>query len=254
MMPTPKTHRFRRIVCGVDFSPHSARALRYAVLLSPGADAVVTAVHAADPMLSAAMPAGAAGFAQAAQQDLDRFVRHTLGDVAAARVLTTVVTGRPGAALIAEARRRRAEVIVLGTNGRRGVPRLFFGSTAQAVLRRFAGAVLVVPPRCKSPVPGWPTSVLAAIEPDAHRRAHMGAAAKVAEYFGAWLAVMPAAPLPRGATLPGLIIYPLPLAGRARMLRQGSTSYAFICASRAPVLVIRAGRRHGAAAVQRRAA
>ena len=40
MMPPPRTRRFRSILCAVDFSPHSAKALRYAAALAaPAADA-----------------------------------------------------------------------------------------------------------------------------------------------------------------------------------------------------------------------
>ena len=36
MMPTPKTRRYRKILCGVDFSAQSASALRYAAALASG--------------------------------------------------------------------------------------------------------------------------------------------------------------------------------------------------------------------------
>ena len=53
---TPFIH-FKSIVCGVDFSPHSTRALQYAALLARVNRASLTAVYAVDPVLSTAAAA-----------------------------------------------------------------------------------------------------------------------------------------------------------------------------------------------------
>jgi nucleotide-binding universal stress UspA family protein len=55
------------------------------------------------------------------------------------------VLGKPALATVAYARKHRADLIVMGTNSRRGPAKLFFGSTAEGVLRRAPAAVLVVP-------------------------------------------------------------------------------------------------------------
>jgi len=244
MLPLPKSHRFRSIVCAIDFSRPSAAALRYACAMAASSGGTVTALFVVDPLLSAA---GAAAYdskvvEREALRDLQRFVRATLGSSVAPGVQCAVATGPARKAVISEARRLRADVVVIGTNGRRGAPKLFFGSTAESVLRHFHGAVLVIPPRCRAPRQAWPGStIVAAVGRDRHRRAEIGAAARVAEHFGAWLAIVPVdagdGPKPDSATL---VIYPLPRAGRLATFRQGGAAYRFICASRSPVLVIRA--------------
>jgi nucleotide-binding universal stress UspA family protein len=55
-------------------------------------------------------------------------------------------------AIVAEAKAWRADLIVMGTHGRRGVGRLVLGSTAEAVLRLAPAPVLLVrPPARKRP-------------------------------------------------------------------------------------------------------
>jgi len=56
MRPSSK-RRFRSILCAVDFSRHSAMALRYAAALARNRQAWLTAVFAVDPLLSAAAAA-----------------------------------------------------------------------------------------------------------------------------------------------------------------------------------------------------
>ena len=54
------------------------------------------------------------------------------------------VVGRPAEALLEEAQRWGADLIVLGTHGRRGLDHLFFGSVAEQVVRGARVPVLTV--------------------------------------------------------------------------------------------------------------
>jgi len=259
MMPAPRTRHFRAILCAIDFSSRSAMSLRYAAALSASCGGTLTALYAEDPMLSLAAAQGddVRRLEGDTRAELARFVLKTLGSAQAARVRCTVVVGSPGRAIVREARRLRADVVVLGTNARRGAPKLLFGSTALSVLRHVDSAVLVVPPRCRAPLPGWPAgSIVAAIEDGIYRHVELASAARMAEVFGAWLSVIPALPGARATAerRAGLVLYPQPRAGFTRRFRQGSAAYAFICASRVPVLVIRTGRRYGILTPPRRAA
>jgi nucleotide-binding universal stress UspA family protein len=53
--------------------------------------------------------------------------------------------GEPAAAIVAVAERTEAELIVVGTHGRKGLARFVVGSVASAVARRASCSVLVVP-------------------------------------------------------------------------------------------------------------
>ena len=56
-----------------------------------------------------------------------------------------VVTGHPAAEIISGAAAKQAQLIIIGTHGRRGVTRFLMGSVAERVLREAPCAVLVVP-------------------------------------------------------------------------------------------------------------
>jgi hypothetical protein len=170
--------------------------------------------------------------------DLEKFVRASVPGPAAVQIRAVVRVGDAGQVILAFARRTRAGIVVMGTHGRRGAAKLFFGSATQAVLRGFRGPVLAIPPHCGEPRAGWPNgSIVAAIEGGRHRRASLSVAARAAERFGAWLSVaLPVAAAHRRGT--GMIILPLPPAARLRILRQSTAAYRFVCGARSPVLVV----------------
>ena len=56
-----------------------------------------------------------------------------------------VVTGEPAAEIMRWAAAKQAQIIIIGTHGRRGVTRFLMGSVAERVLREAPCAVLVVP-------------------------------------------------------------------------------------------------------------
>ena len=259
MMPSPRTHRLRLSLAGVDFSRPSAKALRYAVAAARAGGGRVVAVHAIDPLLSAAASRAYASRPLIAETrtSLVKFVRSTVGAPAAAAVECVVTVGTARQALITESQRLRADIVVVGTSGRGGVAKAFFGSATEALLRRHRGAVMVIPPGSPDPPAGWPCpSVVAAVMDDAHRRSSMQAAARAADVFGAWLSVANAdAAVPHSAwRQASLVLLPLPAADRFRAFRQGTAAYRFVCRTRRPVLVIHTGRRIGHSEVHGRAA
>lgn len=56
-----------------------------------------------------------------------------------------VAVGPPAAAIVAEAQRRRPDLIVMGSHARVGLARAVFGSVAETVLRQAGVAVLIEP-------------------------------------------------------------------------------------------------------------
>jgi nucleotide-binding universal stress UspA family protein len=138
---------FRSILCAVDFSATSAAALRYAAALARSSRARLSVVFAVDPLLSAAAAAAydPRGLTDTAKTELRQFVRTTLGPSAAGRVRLLVGMGTPARTVLAIADKIRADLVVTGTHGLTGLRKVFFGSTAEGLLRRSALPVLVVP-------------------------------------------------------------------------------------------------------------
>ncbi len=141
----------------------------------------------------------------------------------------TAVHG-PDAVVVDEARRVHADVVVLP------------GTTTPAILRRYRGAVLIVPECARLPRRAWPSrSVAATVGRGVHRRARIACAARMGEMFGAWLSVVPAsAPGVSSAHLAELFLYPLTRAERERPGARGRLG-AVIGAAAVPVMVIRVG-------------
>jgi nucleotide-binding universal stress UspA family protein len=67
-------------------------------------------------------------------------------EVPHAEITPLVRSGDPAYQIVNEAREWDADLVVLGTHGRRGARRVFLGSVAETVLRNAPCAALVVPP------------------------------------------------------------------------------------------------------------
>ena len=83
-------------------------------------------------------------------ENLRMQIRSKLGQLeeVPARFRVEVVPDGPVAqAVLDAAERYRADLIVMGTHGRTGLPRVLLGSVAETVLRRASVPVLVVPAR-----------------------------------------------------------------------------------------------------------
>jgi nucleotide-binding universal stress UspA family protein len=141
---------YRSILCPVDFSRHSREALRQAASIArrPGGRLIV--IYVDDPLLVQAAARGynAPAVMRDTRRELERFVARSLTAAPGRSAPTTVVSafGTPDVEIVKAARRLRCDLIVIGTHGRRGVARLFLGSTAQGVLKRSGVPVLAIPP------------------------------------------------------------------------------------------------------------
>jgi nucleotide-binding universal stress UspA family protein len=99
-----------------------------------------------DPLLSQAAQRFDEGeLARRTETELTRFVQKAIGNRPACGY--EIVNGDPATEILKAARRLKADLIVMGTQGHRGPKRLFFGSTAATVVKRTTIPVLVVPPR-----------------------------------------------------------------------------------------------------------
>jgi nucleotide-binding universal stress UspA family protein len=88
--------------------------------------------------------------------------------------LARVRAGDPAEEIVREAVEWGADLLVLGTHARAGVPRILLGSVAETVLRNAPCAVLVVPPVRPSPVAADGHRDRARLEADPEGRAPAG--------------------------------------------------------------------------------
>jgi len=145
---------YRRILVAVDGSSAAAKGLREAIRLAKAERARLFILNVVDEY-----PAFAAldGMVAAPGLDLVPALREggkrvlAKAQAVAARnglkakgILREMLSGPAAYPIVREARKLRADLIVLGTHGRRGVRRLVLGSDAEQVVRTATVPVLLV--------------------------------------------------------------------------------------------------------------
>jgi universal stress protein A len=145
--------RVRRILVPVDFSEPSLAALRYATDLAHSLKASLDVVHVVEAVSYAPM-VGSAVDLERLREEQERAARTRLDRLGATlgkrRRHTALRVGNAASSITDEAKRRRSDLIVMATQGRRGVGRLLLGSVAERVVRTAGCPVLIVPPRRRS--------------------------------------------------------------------------------------------------------
>jgi nucleotide-binding universal stress UspA family protein len=142
---------FTRILCPIDFSESSIRSLGYAVTVARWYDAQLSVLHAV-PTFEPMAVRGDLGepmqvVTPASRDEVLGELRRTLERADAPVGATCVAAaGDPSTTILDQALSTRADLIVMGTHGRRGFRRLLLGSVAEAVLQQAPCPVLTVPP------------------------------------------------------------------------------------------------------------
>ena len=141
----------KRIVHPTDFSPASTRAFRRAVAMAKDDRAALLILHVLPtlPMVADAYMAASAYDAmlqahrRQAEQQMQRVVKRARA--AGARASGTVVDfGTAADRITAFAKRQRADLIVMGTQGRGLLGRALLGSVAERVISRASCPVMTV--------------------------------------------------------------------------------------------------------------
>lgn len=141
---------YGRVVVASDFTEASRHTLRTAARLFPQAE--LTLFHAFNNPYPAiggvdTTRVRADGLAQA-EREAEAFIQSCqLPDDVALRLRTWLEHGDPGLLLHAHGQAHPADLVVLGTQQRRGVLGLLLGSVAQRALELAENDVLVVPPQ-----------------------------------------------------------------------------------------------------------
>jgi nucleotide-binding universal stress UspA family protein len=143
---------FHRILCPIDFSDSSLRALEFAINLSEEADAKLTLLHVVDIppaysqepfFLDGELVRARDAAAGAAGQQLNSLIHEKARTVR--MVDTAVVEGRAYQQILQQAAEGKADLITMGVHGRGTLDLLLFGSTTHHVIRASLCPVLIVP-------------------------------------------------------------------------------------------------------------
>jgi len=202
----------KRILCPIDFSDHSRRALDHAVTIARWYDATVAALHVYSVTPVVAYGPGTPVLESVVLTPEDR------------EQLTTEITrfveaeGAPGVPLevmlregndvheiLMQASDMKADLLVVGTHGRSGFERLVLGSVAEKVLRKAECPVLSVPSHAPDAVPSAPglfTRILCAIDFSDASTLALTYAMSLAQEANAKLTVVHVMQYDMGAALP----------------------------------------------------
>src|SRR5215831_4148864 len=143
----PAAIRLKNIVFATDFSPAATAALPFATSLAQQFGGNLFAVHAKTPENYALPVTEVWPIANAQLENEANALKRDLRDNYPSLVTDVIVAeGGVSGVIEAVAEEKNADLIVLGTNGRRGIGKFLLGSVAEEVLRRAACPVLTVGP------------------------------------------------------------------------------------------------------------
>ena len=144
---------YKKILVPVDGSPTANAGLREAVDLTKTLDASLQIVHVIDYHYLAMAGLEAGAYIDDVMKSMTQSGRRMLkraaelagkGGIAATTVLLESPTGPAADAIVRQAKKWKADLIVLGTHGRRGMRRMLMGSDAEQVVRNSPVPVMLV--------------------------------------------------------------------------------------------------------------
>lgn len=137
---------FEKILIATDGSEKNKNAVDEAIKIGRACGSTLYAVYVIDTSIYEADPADAS-FEKVYQQlgkegeEAVRRVRDLATDLA---VETFVIGGRPAREITRFASENKVDLLIVGTQGRSGIERLFLGSVADKVIRTAGCPVLVI--------------------------------------------------------------------------------------------------------------
>jgi nucleotide-binding universal stress UspA family protein len=153
-----------QILCPVDFSEFSQRALDRAFAIARCYKSTVSVLHVVPPMPIVTPGAYTFGSEMAppiflppidrsvVADQVERFVQEEKPPDVSVNILVEEAP-HVYAEILVQAERLKAGLLIIGTHGRSGFERLFLGSTAEKVLRKATLPVMTVPRRAPDVVP-----------------------------------------------------------------------------------------------------
>ena len=141
----------KKILCAVDLSDHSKAVAEYAAFLAKNLDASVIVVYTA-PSLSQYVgfhvpPNTIENFVgeivSGAEKSMESFVSENFAGLDAKG---QVLIGYAAEEILNRASDEHADLIVMGTHGRKGIDRILFGSVAEKVVKNATMPVLTIRP------------------------------------------------------------------------------------------------------------
>jgi len=142
--------KFEKILFALDFSEHAEHAFDYALSMAKNYNARLIIIHVIQE------PVDLSGFyvphisfenlekeiREGAERMMDKFCADMIPDYA--NYETCIVSGIPYQEILKKAEEEKVSLIIMGTQGRKGIDHILFGSNAERVVRNSKCPVLSV--------------------------------------------------------------------------------------------------------------
>ena len=143
--------KLQKIVCALDLSEHSRQVAEYATMLAKMSGASIVAVYAAPTLTQYTgfhvppntIDSFVGEIVSGAEKAMADFVAEHFPDV---QVKAEGVVGYAAEEILSLAENEDADLIVMGTHGRKGIDRILFGSVAEKVVKNSSRPVLTIRP------------------------------------------------------------------------------------------------------------
>ncbi len=144
--------QIKKILCAVDFSEHSPAVAAYAAELAKALNAKIVCLYVA-PSLSQYVgfhvpPSSIENFVgeivSGAEATMSAFLGENFSGVEAEG---HVVTGYAAEEIFSMCAKENADMIIMGTHGRKGIDRILFGSVAEKVVKGARCPVMTIRPQ-----------------------------------------------------------------------------------------------------------
>jgi nucleotide-binding universal stress UspA family protein len=146
---------YKRILVPVDGSTTSMNGLEKAIHLSKASKAKLRILHVVDGIAFSREHSMFTATAEKFRESGGKLIKEVMARVKKEKIqadsrMVENLTGRAADTIAKEASKWKADVIVMGTHGRRGFNRLMLGSDAELVARTATVSVLLVQPSKKT--------------------------------------------------------------------------------------------------------
>ena len=143
--------KLQKIICALDLSEHSKTVAEYACMLAKAMNASIVAVYAAPTLTQYTgfhvppntIDSFGGEIVSGAEKAMAQFVSENFEGV---ETKAEVVVGYAAEEILEIAAKEEADLIVMGTHGRKGIDRILFGSVAERVVKNSHLPVLTIRP------------------------------------------------------------------------------------------------------------
>ena len=143
--------KLQKIICALDLSEHSKTVAEYACMLAKAMNASIVAVYAAPTLTQYTgfhvppntIDSFVGEIVSGAEKAMAQFVSVNFEGV---ETKAEVVVGYAAEEILEIAAKEEADLIVMGTHGRKGIDRILFGSVAERVVKNSHLPVLTIRP------------------------------------------------------------------------------------------------------------